>query len=203
MTSMQSGGTMAGWQRAAELRPLVKNWWMIASRGVVAVLFGIVMAFWRVPVFDALVVAFATYAALDGVLAIASALRAGRSQMAGWPVALEGLVSIGLAALALIWPTIPQQVFVVLATWGLLTGILEVIAAVRLPRHVAAHWLLATAGVSSVFLAIVVLVLPRAGSQRVALTLAAYAIVFGIVMVLAALRFRIASRRVPAGAAAR
>lgn len=203
MTSIQSGGTVAGWQGAAELRPLVKNWWMIAGRGVVAVLFGIVMAFWRVPVLDALVVAFATYAVVDGLLAIASAMRAGRSRIAGWPVALEGLVSVGLGALALTWPIVPQQVFLVLATWGLLTGVLEIIAALRLPRHVAAHWFLTTAGVSSIFLALVVVALPRAGSERVALTLAAYAIVFGIVMVLAALRFRFASRRLAASAAAR
>jgi uncharacterized membrane protein HdeD (DUF308 family) len=67
---------------------------------------------------------------------------------------------------------------------------------VRLPRELAAHWLVGTAGAASVFLAVVVLALPRASSDRVAVGLAVYAIVFGIVMLFASLRFRLAA---PAG----
>ena len=70
----------------------------------------------------------------------------------------------------------------VLVAWGVLTGICEVVAAARLPRAVAAHWFVATGGASSIFLALVVLALPYAGSDRVALILAAYAIVFGIAL---------------------
>jgi uncharacterized membrane protein HdeD (DUF308 family) len=110
--------------------------------------------------------------------------------MTGWPIALEGIVSITLGSLAFAWPFVPPRVLVVLVTWGLLTGILEIIAALRLPRQLAAHWLLGTGGVSSIFLAVVVLALERAASDRVALALGAYAIVFGVVVFLAALRFR-------------
>jgi uncharacterized membrane protein HdeD (DUF308 family) len=85
-------------------------------------------------------------------------------------------------------------VIVVLVAWGLLTGIFEIVAAMRLPRELAAHWLIGTGGASSIFLALVVLALPRAGSDRVALGLAVYTIVFGIVTLLSAVRFRLASR---------
>ena len=192
--STQSFGR-AGWWAAADLEPLVKNWWMMAARGILAVLFGGVIAVWRVPVFDAVIVSFATYAIADGLLAIASALRAASPRTAGWPIALEGIVSVGLGVLALNWPLFPQRVIDVLIVWGLLTGILEIVAAVGLPRELAAHWLVGTGGASSIFLALVVLALPHAGSDRIALGLAAYAIVFGVVILLAALRFRLASRR--------
>ena len=192
--STQSFGR-AGWWAAADLEPLVKNWWMMAARGILAVLFGSVIAVWRVPVFDAVIVSFATYAIADGLLAIASALRAASPRTAGWPIALEGIVSVGLGVLALNWPLFPQRVIDVLIVWGLLTGILEIVAAVGLPRELAAHWLVGTGGASSIFLALVVLALPHAGSDRIALGLAAYAIVFGVVILLAALRFRLASRR--------
>jgi uncharacterized membrane protein HdeD (DUF308 family) len=43
-----------------------------------------------------------------------------------------------------------------------------------------------------VFLALLVLALPRASSNTVAVWLSAYAVVFGIVMLLATLRFRAA-----------
>jgi uncharacterized membrane protein HdeD (DUF308 family) len=179
---------------AADLEPLVKNWWMMAGRGILAVLFGSVVALWRLPVLDALLVPFGTYAIADGLLAIASALRAARPRRAGWPVALAGIASVGLGALALLWPFVPHLALVVLVSWGLLTGILEIVAALRLPRDLAAHWLLATGGASSIFLALVVLALSRAASDRVALSLAVYAIVFGIAILLAALRFRVARR---------
>jgi uncharacterized membrane protein HdeD (DUF308 family) len=196
MMSTQSRSAVAGWQAAAELQLLARNWWMMAGRGVLAVLFGAAIALWRIPVFDAVVVSFGTYAIADGILAIASVLRAARPRMTGWPIALEGIVSIVLGVLVFVWPFFPRRAIGVLIAWGVLTGICEIVAAVRFPRELAAHWLVATGGAFSIFLALVVLALPHAASDRVALALATYAIVFGIVMLFASLRFRLAA---PAG----
>lgn len=196
MMSTRSSGAVAGWQAAGELQPLVRNWWMMAGRGVLAVLFGAAIALWRIPVLDAVLVSFGTYAIADGILAIASVLRAARPRTAGRPIALEGIVSVVLGVLAFTWPIFPRRVIGLLVAWGLLTGILEIVAAMRLPRELAAHWLVGTGGASSIFLALVVLALPHAGSGRVALALAAYATVFGVVMFFASLRFRLAA---PAG----
>jgi uncharacterized membrane protein HdeD (DUF308 family) len=193
MTSTRSSGSL-DWRASADLEPLVKNWWMMAARGGLAVLFGCVMVLWRLPVLDAIIVPFAAYAIVDGLLAIASAFRAGRPRIGGWPIALEGIVSIGLGGLVLTWPLVPRAVFVLLAAWGLLTGIFEIIAALRLPRELTAHWLLATGGASSIFLALFVLALLRDVSDRIVLGLAVYAIVFGIAILLAVWRFRLASR---------
>ena len=198
MMPTQSSGAVASWQAAAELEPLVKNWWMMAGRGVLALLFGIAIALWRVPVFDAVVVWFGTYAIADGILAIASVLRAARVRVTGWPIALEGIVSIVLGGLVFVWPYFsspyfPRSAIGVLIAWGVVTGICEIVAAVRFPRELAAHWLVATGGASSIFLALVVLALPHAGSDWLALALAAYAIVFGIVILLASLLFRLAA----------
>lgn len=196
MMSTRSSGAVAGWQAAGELQPLVRNWWMMAGRGVLAVLFGAAIALWRIPVLDAVLVSFGTYAIADGILAIASVLRAARPRTAGRPIALEGIVSVVLGVLAFTWPIFPRRVIGLLVAWGLLTGILEIVAAMRLPRELAAHWLVGTGGASSIFLALVVLALPHAGSGRVALALGVYAIVFGVVMLFASLRFRLAA---PAG----
>jgi uncharacterized membrane protein HdeD (DUF308 family) len=194
MTATQSSGGASEWQTAAELQPLVKNWWIMAGRGVLAVLFGVAIALWRIPVFDAAIVSFGTYAIADGILAIASVLRAAPPRMTGWPIALEGIISLCFGLLALRWPFLPRGAIGVLIAWAVLTGICEIVAAVGLPPKLAAHWLLGTGGAFSIFLALVVLGLvlgtPYAGSDRVVLALAAYAIVFGIVILLASLRFR-------------
>jgi uncharacterized membrane protein HdeD (DUF308 family) len=183
-------GAMERQRTAADLDPLVKSWWLLATRGVLAVLFGVVIAWWRAPLFEAVVVAFGTYAIVDGIVAIALALWVARARIAGWPIALEGAVSVILGCLAFLWPFFPRRVIALLAAWGVITGILELVAAARLPRRLAAHWLVGAGGLSSIFLALVILALPRAGSDRVALSLAAYAVVFGVVILMAALRLR-------------
>ena len=190
MRSRRAFNAVGGGRAAAELQPLVKNWWMMAGRGALAVLFGAAVALWRIPVFDAVIVSFGTYAIADGILAMAAALRAAGPGMAGWPIALEGLVSVILGVLALVWPFLPRGAIGVLVVWGVLTGVCEIVAAVRLPRALATRWLIATGGAFSIFLALLVLGLRHAGSDRVALALAAYAITFGIVVVVASLGFR-------------
>lgn len=170
--------------------PLVQNWWLMATRGILAILLGLVMALWRAPALEAVIIPFALYAFADGIVAIVSAFRAAGRRMEGWPIALEGGVSIVLGALALMWPLLPRQLIHVLVAWGILTGVFEIVAGFRLPRGLAAHWLIATGGFFSVFLALLVWALPRAASSRVALILSAYAFVFGVVIFIAALRFR-------------
>ena len=182
-------------QRTARLDPLIENWPLLAARAVLAVLLGVSMLLWRIPTLQAVIVPFAVYALADGSLAIASALRTAGSRIEGWPILLEGVVSLGLGVLALVWPFLTDRALLVLVAWGVLTGILEIAAAIRLPREIAAHWLVAMGGVSSLFLALLVFGLSRASSDRVALVLAAYAIVFGIVLLLAARRLRSATGR--------
>ena len=190
MTSTRSHDAVTDWSAAPGLQPLVTNWWMMAARGVLAMLFGAAIALWRLPVFDAVIVSFGAYAIADGILAIASAVRAAHPRTAGGPIALGGIISVVLGVVAFVWPFLPRGVIGVLVAWGVLTGVCEIVAALQLTRNLAAHWLVMTGGASSIFLALVVLALPHAGSDRVALALAAYAIVSGIVMFVGSLRFR-------------
>ena len=188
--------SMASMRRreSTDLEPLMKNWWMFAARGILAVLFGCVLAAWRAPVLEALLLSFAIYAVVDGVLAIASVFRAAVPRMAGWPILFEGIASVGLGGLAVSWPRVPGSVFAVLAAGGLLTGILEIVGARRLPRNSAGHWLFATGGISSLFLGVLVLALRHAASDAVTIGVATYAIVFGFAVLGAALAFRSAVR---------
>jgi uncharacterized membrane protein HdeD (DUF308 family) len=178
---------------STDLEPLVRNWWMIAARGLLAVLFGSALAVSRIPVANP-VVLFGVYATVDGILAIVSALRTARPRMTGWPIVLEGIVSVGFGALVLGPLGVPPSVLVLLAAWGVLTGFFEIVAAVCIPRDVAAHWLLLGGGASSMLLAVIMLGMSEATSRRVALILGIYAIVFGVLMLRAALRFRWADR---------
>jgi len=64
MTSTRSDETVARWQATAELQPLVKNWWMMAGRGVLVVLFGAATA-----------LVLAAYAFVFGIVILLASLR--------------------------------------------------------------------------------------------------------------------------------
>jgi uncharacterized membrane protein HdeD (DUF308 family) len=115
--------------------PLVRNWRMLSCRGGLALVFGLTIVLRRPPTLGELVILFAAYAFLDGVCALAWALRASTSGLEWWPVALEGAVSVMLGVLAFVWPFISHRMIEAVAGWGVLTGILEILVALRLPAN--------------------------------------------------------------------
>jgi len=171
------------------LASLVHNWWMMAIRGVLAIAFGVSITVWPRVTLSTVVLFFGVYAIVDGVWTLGAGTRAATRVFDAWPVLLEGAVSVGLGLLALAWPFVPRQFVYVLAAWGLITGVLELVAAIRLPRDRAGYWLLGTAGVSSLFLATLILLLPHADDGFVVRVMAAYAQVFGAVLLFAAIFF--------------
>ena len=100
---------------------LVKNWWMMAVRGLLAMLFGIAILAWPHVSLLTVVVLFGGYAILDGVWAIAAVVRAaprGPTREV-WPMAAEGGASLGLGLLALVWPFISYETILIIAGWAM------------------------------------------------------------------------------------
>jgi uncharacterized membrane protein HdeD (DUF308 family) len=171
------------------MEAMSRDAWLIAVRGSLATVFGFALL---VPglTFPTVVVLFGAYAVLDGLWATASVLYTTRWQVASLAVIAQALVSLALGTIALTWPMVPREVVDLVAGWGVLTGTLEVVAAAAIPRERASSWLLGTAGVTSLFLAILIQTLPDADVARIVYVIAGYAIVFGIVVMLAARSFR-------------
>lgn len=163
---------------------------MVALRGALALLLGVLMLgrpYWPL---NLLVALFGIYALLDGTWAIVSALCVSRVRFAGWPVLFEGLASVAVGTLALTWPLIAREIVLAIATWGLLTGVMEVSAGFRVPPLGAGRWLLITGGVCSLFLSGLILALPHAMTPSLVRIIGAYAVIFGISLWAAALAFR-------------
>jgi uncharacterized membrane protein HdeD (DUF308 family) len=172
---------------------LARNWWLIVLRGGLAAVFGLAVLLWRDLTLGLLVIAFGSYAILDGLAALASALRASTKPAEGWPVTSEGLVSLIFGGLAFVWPLVPRDALHVIAGWGVLTGILELLAAARLPRVRASHWFLALGGLSSLLLAGLLLAVPHGERRSVMDVIGIYALVFGALLALTGSRVRDAS----------
>jgi uncharacterized membrane protein HdeD (DUF308 family) len=171
-------------------RYLAQNWWLVALRGAIALAFGFALLLWSDLSLGGLVLLFGTYALADAIVSLVWAFWSWGRPVDRWPVVLEGLVSIGFGILAYAWPFIPRSLLYVLAAWGVITDVLEVIAAARASAELAVHWFLGLAGVASLFLAILLLSIPHAGQEAVARLIVMYAVVFGILMLLAAARLK-------------
>jgi uncharacterized membrane protein HdeD (DUF308 family) len=169
---------------------LVSNWWMLAMRGVLAVLFALAALVWARITLGEFVLLFGSYLLLDGLLAVASAIRSAERFTQAWPLLLEGAVSVALGVLAWVSPHISWAVLFLIASWGIITGVLEIVAAVGLRPDATSQWLLALSGVSSLVLGMLLLALPGAGSVWVVRIVGVYALTFGVLLVAAAFRLR-------------
>jgi uncharacterized membrane protein HdeD (DUF308 family) len=169
---------------------LSRTWWILALRGLLALLFGVAALTWPRITLGGLVLGFGTYALVDGLAALTQWIRATERPWQGTALFLEGAVSVSLGIIAWGWPfTISPVLLYWIATWGILTGVLELVAAVWLLRDPTAQWLFGLAGVSSMLLGMLLMLLPRAGTEIVRLV-GLYAVTFGVLTFLAAFWLR-------------
>jgi uncharacterized membrane protein HdeD (DUF308 family) len=176
---------------------LVRNWWALALRGLLAVLFGILAIAWPGIALGALVLLFGAYALVDGVLSIAAAVVGRTSGMPWWALLLEGVLGIATGIVTFAWPGITGIVLLYLiAAWAIFTGILEIVAAIQLRKEIQGEWLLALSGVLSVVFGLLLVARPGAGAVAVAWLIGAYAIVFGVLLMTLGFRLRSLTKRV-------
>jgi uncharacterized membrane protein HdeD (DUF308 family) len=174
---------------------LAANWWALALRGVAAMLFGVVALLVPGVTLAAVVLLFGGYALVDGVFNVIAAFRGPGHDRPWWSLALEGVVSItaGVGALALPAITLVVLVYVV-AAWALMTGALELGAAIRLRRELTGEWRMAMNGILSLVFGGLVMLAPALGALAMALWLGAYMLAFGALMLALALRVRALAR---------
>lgn len=170
---------------------LARNWWALALRGVVAVLFGLAALIWPGLTLTALVLLFGAYSLVDGIFAVVSAFaRAGRER-GWWAFLVEGLLGIAAGIVTLLWPGITGLVLLLfIAAWAIVTGVVEIVAAIRLRREIEGEFLLGLSGVLSVIFGLILIARPGAGAVAVAWLIGAYALLFGALLLALAFRLR-------------
>src|SRR5262245_11439403 len=127
---------------------LARNWWVLAIRGVAAILFGIGAFVWPGLTLAVLVLLFGAYALVDGVFAVVAGIAAYGQQERWWMMLLEGLAGIVIGILTFAWPGVTALVLLYfIAAWSIVTGAFEIAAAIRLRKEIEGEWALALAGV--------------------------------------------------------
>jgi uncharacterized membrane protein HdeD (DUF308 family) len=173
------------------LEKITRNWWTFAVRGAVAVFFGAAALIWPGQTLQALVLLFGAYALVDGIFAIFAGIASYRYFERWWAVVLEGVVGVVVGLLTFFWPSITTLALLYfIAAWALITGILEIVAAIQLRRVIANEWMLILSGLLSIIFGILLFAFPGTGAVSVVWLIGMYALVFGISEIIFAFRLR-------------
>jgi uncharacterized membrane protein HdeD (DUF308 family) len=170
---------------------LTRYWWVLALRGALAVLFGLIAFVMPRITLAVLILWFGAYALLDGVFALAVAFRVRHTDERWWPLVIEGVCGIIVGLIAFVQPGLTALTLITLvAVWAIITGVLGLVTAARLRRHMSDEWFQLFSSIVSILLGIALIVAPGAGLLAWVWLLGAYALVFGILLLTMAFRLR-------------
>ena len=120
------------------------------------------------------------------IVPVISGVKAARSGERWGLFMLEGVVDIAAGAVAFFWPAITAVAFVLLlAVWAIVSGGLMLTAAFTLNKE-HGRWWLALGGIASIVFGIVLIIAPVVGAVVLTWWLGAYALIFGVLLLVLA-----------------
>jgi uncharacterized membrane protein HdeD (DUF308 family) len=168
---------------------LIRHWWMLTVRGALAVLFGFLAMVWPGITLLALAVVFGAYALADGVFAGVGAVRAPSGTRA--ILIAEAVIGIVFGVVTLMWPEITiLAITLLVGFWAMVSGISEIVTAIRLRREITGEWMYVAFGAVSVLFGLLVAVWPVSGALAVAWLIGVCAVLYGLFLIAVSLRLR-------------
>ena len=171
---------------------LMRSWWMLAVRGVVALAFGMLAVLFPGLTLGWLVALFAAFSLLSGAIWVFGAARNRDADEQWWVLLLFGLASMGAGTVAVLHPALTLLVLILLmGANALVTGVLDIVVAVQLRKKIQGETLLVASGLAAILFGVVVFLFPAgAGGLAVAWLIGLYAMVTGALLLLLAWRVR-------------
>lgn len=170
---------------------LARYWWLLALRGVLAIIFGVLALIWPALTLFVLVLMFGAYAFVDGIFAVIAGISSREHDQRWWAAVLEGIAGIIFGVLTFFWPGMTALVLLYfIAAWALVTGVLEIWSAVRLREVIDNEWAMIIGGILSIIFGVVLFLFPGAGALGLTWMIGIYAILFGILFLVLAFRLR-------------
>ncbi|HQW08371.1 MAG TPA: DUF308 domain-containing protein [Steroidobacteraceae bacterium] len=166
---------------------LLDYWWVPLVRGIVAILFGVLVLVWPGLSILAFLAIIAAFWIADGAL---SMYYAAKARDRGWPF-WGGLISVAAGVAAIAAPGVAAiSILIVISVWAIARGLLDIYTAIKFHREIDFEWWLALSGAVSILFGALVLMNPAAGALAMATLIGAFAIAIGIALILAGFRIR-------------
>ena len=176
---------------------LTRYWWMLLLRGVVAILFGFTVITRPGISLVVLTLFFGAFVLVDGVAGVVTAI-GGRKEREHWGLLLiAGLAGIVLGLLTFMKPTMTALILLFyIAIWAIVTGVVQIAAAIRLRKEIEGEFWLGLAGFASVVFGLFLIGRPGAGALAVLWLIGGYAVAWGLILVILAFQARGFAKRV-------
>ena len=165
---------------------VARIWWVLLVRGSASILFGITALAWPGITLASLVFVYGAYCFADGLMAFF-----GGYNTRFWQSLLVGLISIGAGLATFFYPGVTALALLYLiATWAVVRGVFEIMAAIKFRKIIEREWMLVLAGLASIAFGILVVLNPGAGALSILWIMGSYALVFGILLVVASFKVK-------------
>lgn len=161
---------------------LLRSWWILALRGVLAVLFALLALAMPGVTLLTVIALFAVYALLAGAVSVVGAIRNRHHASDWWVLLLLGAVTMTAGVLASLHPVLTVLALVlVIGVNALATGVLDLVLALRLRRELhGGEWGLMLSAVAAIVFGAVVVALPELGALVLVWLISVYALVTGL-----------------------
>jgi len=165
---------------------------LLMARGLIGVTAGVLTFLWPGLTIAALVILFGLYALIDGITNVFIGVKTQpATNKRSWITIIQGIVGITAGVLTFVWPGITALALLLLVgAWAMVTGVFQIVAAIKLRKEIRGEWLLAMSGVLSIVFGVLLFISPGLGAIGIAWALAAYAIASGAVLVALGVRLR-------------
>ena len=170
---------------------LTRMWWLLLVRGLLAIVFGVFCFAMPGMALATLVLLFGAYALADGILMLVASIRSWSSREDRWLLLLIGLLGMGVGIVTLVAPGLTAiGLLAYVGAWMLATGVLHIVAAIRLRKEVTGELWLVLNGLASIACAAIFFWQPMVGALALLWLIGAYSLVAGVLMIALGLEVR-------------
>jgi uncharacterized membrane protein HdeD (DUF308 family) len=172
-------------------RRLGDAWGWILVRGLASIAFGAMAIVWPGMTIVVLVILWGAWAFVDGIAALVTAWRARDQGKPLWPLVVIGVLGVAAGLVTLLAPAVATAALLAfIAAWAIVTGAFQIVHAIRVRKAIDNEWLLILSGILSVLIGVYILLQPAGGALAIVWVIAFWSILFGVMLVGAALRLR-------------
>ncbi|PRZ41990.1 uncharacterized membrane protein HdeD (DUF308 family) [Antricoccus suffuscus] len=156
--------------------------WMMIIRGVLAIIFGVMVAVWPKSTVLVIVWLFGIFALIDGIIGVAHWFT-DRVERSTWGI-VSAVISILAGLVAIIWPgpTALAMVFLI-GFWAILLGASQIALAMRAKKTMKHWYLWLICGIITVVFGLIMVFVPGAGLLSLLWLLATFTIIEGILLI--------------------
>jgi uncharacterized membrane protein HdeD (DUF308 family) len=173
------------------LDSLERQWGWVALRGAAAIVFGVLAYASPAATLQTLVLFWGAYALVDGAFALVAGFRMRDNGKPLWAMIAVGVLGVLAGVATFAWPALTAITLVfIIGYWAVLIGVFQIVAAIRFRRTIHNEWLLGFSGLLSIVFGALLIYQPGAGALTLVWFIGSYAMVFGVLLIVLALRLR-------------